>query len=241
MSLATITKHPAGFRPLAMPLAPKSTASKADPFARLVAEHPLETILDGMTFADEGEPARDVFRIEAGMVKLFKLLPDGRRQIIGFLVPGDIFGFVLGETYTAGAEAIDTVSLRRFPRRQLERMFVDDSRLERKFLDLMARALAAAQDQMLLLGRKTAQERVASFLVMLAERQDARGDWIKLPMNRADTGDYLGLTLETVSRMFTVLRGTGCIEVGVQQSRDVRIADRDALRELAHGVADADI
>jgi CRP/FNR family transcriptional regulator, anaerobic regulatory protein len=241
MSLATITPQPTAFRPWATPLASESRARKTDPFARLAAKHPLETIAHGTTFADEGEPAGDVFKIEAGAVKVFKLLMDGRRQIIGFLVPGDVFGFVSGETYTASAEAVDTVSLRRFPRRQLERMFDDEPGLERQFLELMTQSLAAAQDQMLLLGRKSAHERVASFLLALADRQGTRDGWISVPMNRTDTADYLGLTMETVSRMFTVLRGTGCIASNGLHSRDVRIIDADALRELADGVAEDDV
>ncbi|HYL48174.1 MAG TPA: helix-turn-helix domain-containing protein [Stellaceae bacterium] len=205
---------------------------------RFAATRPSQSVAPGTTFVDEGEPASHVFTVVSGVVKLFKLLSDGRRQIVGFLVPGDIFGFAPNDKYTASAEAISSVTLYRYPRRQLERAFVDFPGVERQMLDAISRELAAAQDQMVLLGRKTAHERLASFLLSLSRRQNNADQSVDLPMTRTDIADYLGLTMETVSRVFTVLKGSGCI--AANGSSKVYILDGDALAELADGIADED-
>lgn len=197
-----------------------------------------QTIAAGTAFVDEGEPALNVFTVVAGVVKLFKLLADGRRQIVGFLVPGDMFGFAPNDRYTASAEAVSSVTVCRCSRRQLEHAFAEFPGVERQFLDAITRDLTAAQDQMVLLGRKTAHERVASFLLSLFRRQPNDDDSIDLPMTRTDIADFLGLTTETVSRVFTVLKGSGCI--AINGSSKVYILDRDALAELADGAADED-
>lgn len=202
---------------------------------RLGAMRTSQTVAPGTTFIDEGSPSLHVFTVVDGVVKLFKLLADGRRQVVGFLVAGDIFGFVPGDKYTVSAEAVSLVTLCRFPRRQLERAFTDFPGVERQLLDAIARELAAAQDQMLLLGRKNAHERLASFLLSLSRRQGNEDSSIDLPMTRTDIADYLGLTMETVSRVFTVLKGSGCI--AVNGAGKVQILDEDALAELADGAA----
>jgi CRP/FNR family transcriptional regulator len=201
---------------------------------RLGAMRTSQTVTPGTTFIDEGSPSLHVFTVTEGVVKLFKLLADGRRQIVGFLVAGDIFGFVPGDKYTVSAEAVSSVTLCRFPRRQLERAFAEFPGIERHLLDTVTRELAAAQDQMLLLGRKNAHERLASFLLSLSRRQDNEDGSIDLPMTRTDIADYLGLTMETVSRVFTVLKGSGCI--AANGAGRVQILDMDALVELADGV-----
>lgn len=197
-----------------------------------------QTIAAGTTFVDEGEPALNVFTVVTGIVKLFKLLADGRRQIVGFLVPGDMFGFAPNDRYTASAEAVSPVTVCRCSRRQLERAFGEFPGVERQFLETINRELAAAQDQMVLLGRKTAHERVASFLLSLSRRQPSDDHSIDLPMTRTDIADYLGLTTETVSRVFTVLKSSGCI--AANGSSRVYILDGETLAELADGTADED-
>ncbi len=213
-------------------------AVRASELDRLAAMRTSQTVAPGTTFVDEGAPALHVFTVTDGIVKLFKLLSDGRRQIVGFLVAGDIFGFAPGEKYTVSAEAVSAVTLCRFPRRQLERAFSEFPGVERQFLDVISRELAAAQDQMLLLGRKTAHERLASFLLSLSRRQGNDGGSIDLPMTRTDIADYLGLTMETVSRVFTVLKGSGCIAANC--AGKVQVLDADALAELAEGAAEDD-
>lgn len=209
---------------------------RANELERYAMTRTSQTIAAGATFVDEGEPALSVFTVVSGVVKLFKLLADGRRQIVGFLVPGDVFGFAPGGKYTSSAEAVSSVTVCRCPRRQLERAFAEFPGVERQFLDAINRELVAAQDQMVLLGRKTAHERLASFLLSLSRRQNNDDGSIDLPMTRTDIADYLGLTTETVSRVFTVLKGSGCI--AANGSSKVYILDRDALTELADGVGD---
>jgi CRP/FNR family transcriptional regulator len=119
----------------------------------------------GRTVIGEGEPAGDLFNVVRGSVKLYKVLTDGRRQVTGFLFPGDFLGIALNDTYAYSAEAIESLQLCRFPRKKLETLLAELPRLERKLLGTTAHELAAAQDQIVLLGRKTAKERVASFLV----------------------------------------------------------------------------
>ncbi len=193
----------------------------------------------GSSVIREGEAAHALFNVVRGSVKLFKLLPNGRRQITGFLFPGDFLGIALNETYAYNAEALEPLELCRLPRRKLEAMLASMPRLERKLLGTTAHELAAAQDQMVLLGRKTALERVASFLVSLSRRAARRGQpdtRLDIPMSRTDIADYLGLTTETVSRSLTSLRRAGLIELGARDR--IVIADLDALTLLVDGGAD---
>lgn len=162
----------------------------------------------GSTLFQESEPAEHLCNVVEGAVK-HKLLPDGRRQITGFLFPGDFLGVALNKSYAYSAEAMGNVRLCRFPRRKLENLLTELPNLEHRLLEVAGNELVAAQDQMLLLGRKTARERLASFLMMVSRRAAARGrpdTPVELPMSRADIGDYLGLTTETVSRTFTQLK-----------------------------------
>jgi len=182
----------------------------------------------------EGDPAAHLFNVIEGTIKIYKLLADGRRQITGFLFPGDFLGIALHDRYTYSAEAVNAARLCRFPRTKFESLLREFPKLENRLLQTASNELAAAQDQMMLLGRKSAAERVASFLVTLAARARQRRQpnrLIALPMSRADIGDYLGLTIETVSRTFTRLRTSGAIEL--PDSHHVDIVDRDALEDLA--------
>ena len=185
---------------------------------------------------DEGEPADYLFNVTDGAVKLYKLLPDGRRQITGFLFSGDFLGIAMNEKYAYSAEAVGKVSLCRFPRRKLEALLDAFPRLEKRLLGMASNELVQAQDQILLLGRKTAQEKIVSFLLNLSERAVKRGDApspISLPMGRADIADYLGLTTETVSRTITHLKRDGFIRL--MQGGKVDLPDLAALRDLADG------
>jgi len=169
----------------------------------------------GESLIHEGEPAAALFNIVKGTVKLYKLLSDGRRQITGFLVPGDFLGIALNKTYAYSAEAIEDVHVCRFDRTRFSALLGDLPKLEHRLLEAACTELAAAQDQMLLLGRRTALERVASFLLQWHQRLVARGttDKIVLPMSRSDIADFLGLTIETVSRSLTALRRSKVIDL----------------------------
>ncbi len=181
----------------------------------------------------EGEAADYLFNVTRGAVELYKLLPDGRRQITGFLFAGDFLGIALNDSYAYSAEAVGGVSLCRFPRKKLEGLLDRFPKLERRLLNVASNELVQAQDQMLLLGRKTAKEKVCSFLVRLSDRAGERGDdpnTIYVPMSRSDIGDYLGLTTETVSRNFTQLKTTGVIRL--LEGGMVHIPDLGTLRDL---------
>ncbi|HEX2886465.1 Crp/Fnr family transcriptional regulator [Vineibacter terrae] len=183
---------------------------------------------------DEGDAPRYVFSIASGTVCLSKALSDGRRQITGFLFEGDFIGLAHGETCAYTAEALTPVEVCRFPRDRFERYMTEHPHVERRLLQIASTELAAAQDQMLLLGRKTATERVASFLIRLSDRAVAHGrsgNPVCLPMTRAEIGDYLGLTLETVSRTMTQLRKRGAIDL--DNTSVVRLTSEETLRRLA--------
>ena len=205
--------------------------------ARLAAIAVVTEAPAGQGFIDEGEPATCFFNVTAGTAKLFKLLPDGRRQITAFVGPGQFLGLAVTGTYAFSAEAIDNVRYCRFQRAKLRSLLGDFPLMEKHLLEVASNELVAAQEQMLLLGRKTARERLASFLLM-QNRQgtpcDRSSHRIKLQMARTDIADYLGLTNETVSRTLTRLRAEGLIDI-VSQSGLV-ICDPAALEDLAGGL-----
>src|SRR5215831_16832072 len=185
---------------------------------------------------DEADPAEYVFNITAGAVKVYKLLGDGRRQITGFLFAGDFLGLTHKEVYAYSAEALVPTKLCRFPRRRLEALLVEIPHLEQRLLAMASHELAAGQDQMMLLGRKSARERVVSFILMLfnsAKRHGRPGDPVFLAMSRTDIADYLGLTTETVSRAFTSLKKQALIEL--LDEKRIRVCRMSALQEIAEG------
>ncbi len=158
----------------------------------------------------EGDPADRVYKVRSGAVRVTRLLSDGRRQIVGFCLPGDVFALEPRSEHRFGAEAIVDCQLLAFPRRTLEARARADGTFAQKLFELTADALARAQEHMVLLGRKTAMERIATFLTDMAERCDDGGR-IRLPMSRSDVADFLGLTIETVSRTLTQLEREGAI------------------------------
>jgi len=201
---------------------------------RLAAISTAVEIAPGGTFIEEGEPASSFFNITRGTVKLYKLLPDGRRQITGFLGVGDFLGLAVSESYVFTAEAIDTVQICRFARRRLNEVLDDFPALERKLLEIASHELVAAQEQMLLLGRKTALERLASFLLGRADRAEAQGvSGIPLAMTRTDIADYLGLTIETVSRLMSRLRRE--MVIALPEAHGFTVLDRSALLQYSGG------
>jgi CRP/FNR family transcriptional regulator len=213
------------------------SAIEDEHLARLAAIAVTADADPGMTFIAEGESADNFFNITAGTAKLFKLLPDGRRQIIGFADAGHFLGLAASDTYAYSVEAIDKVRYCRFSRRRLRMLLDDFPALETRVLQTASNELVAAHEQMLLLGRKTALERVASFLVARS-RMGApcgpRHTRLTLPMTRADIADYLGLTIETVSRTMTKLRTDKLIEL--PGLHDVVLRDLTSLECLAGGL-----
>jgi CRP/FNR family transcriptional regulator len=202
----------------------------------------LESITDGVELApgqslfQEGDKISAWYTIRRGTVRLYKLLGDGRRQITGFAMPGDILGLAARGGYAYGAEAIDTCELCRMPLADLRRTFERYPQLERRLVELAGEELATAQEQMLLLGRKAPLEKLASFLLSMTARARRAGEPdnpLYLPMSRGDIADYLGLTVETVSRSFTRLKGEGII--ALPEPTRVLIVKRERLEALAEG------
>lgn len=180
----------------------------------------------------EGGPADYCYRVVAGAVRTVKLLPDGRRQITEFYLPGDIFGLDGFAARYFAAEAVADATLIRYPRRRIEALAEEDPRFARRLRDMASDSLRKAHEQMLLLGRKSAQERIASFLVALAERpRKGAADGIELPMTRGDIADHLGLTLETVSRVLNRLHRDDVITLA--STHHIEVHDLATLREMA--------
>jgi len=163
----------------------------------------------GKIFIEEGDSARYFYDVNQGDVRVYKSLADGRRQITGFMGIGHFLGLAAGGKYAFTAEAMNDVQLCRFERGAIKAVFDEFPALERRLLDVATHELVIAQEQMLLLGRKTARERVAGFLLSWAENYAPDASecmTIPLPMSRMDLADYLGLTIETVSRSLSQLK-----------------------------------
>jgi CRP-like cAMP-binding protein len=191
------------------------------------------TVARGRDIYSEGSPAEHLYKVVSGAVRICKLMADGRRQITDFAVSGDMFGFDGIREHRLSAEAITDVTILRFTRRTLEELARRESDVAAMMQEVTLRQLTAAQMQVVLLGRKTARERVASFLLDFAERTTvARHDVVlDLPMSRYDLADHLGLTVETVSRVLTGMRRSGLI--AMDDAQHIRIRDRDRLAEEA--------
>lgn len=174
----------------------------------------------------EGEEAEYVFRVVSGAVRTMRFTSDGRRQILGFHLPGDIFGLEVGSAHTLSAEAVlgsDVVMVRRSC---LEKATNENAAAAKALLALTSEQLSSARAHALVLGRKGAGERVAAFLLELAGRFVSKGE-LDLPMSRADIADYLGLTIETVSRAFSEFERESAISL--PSSRHVVMRNPSAL------------
>ncbi len=179
----------------------------------------------------QGQPSSRVFNVTEGVVRLYKLLPDGRRQVVGFRTPGDFIGLSAGDHHALSADAINRVSICWFQKQAFSRFADDKLALLRKLNEFANREIAQAHERMMLLGRFSAEEKMASFLLGWRERMARLGrrkDDIALPMSRRDIADYLGLTIETVSRTFTRLEREkvfGVVTGGVRVLNEKRAAD----------------
>lgn len=196
--------------------------------------------LPGKTLIYEGDDADRVYNITQGVVRVTKLTPDGRRAITGFLFPGDFLGLSYGGKFSYSAEAIDNVAVCQFGKAPLEKIFREIPRLERRLLSMVSDELHSAQNQMMLLARKTPKEKLASFLLQLSEQKGRNStsppDQLSLAMSRSDIADYLGLTIETVSRTFTRFVKDNLIDL--PSRHEVTLTDREALEDLAEANAD---
>jgi len=174
----------------------------------------------------EGDRADYWYKVISGTVRVCKLLADGRRHIGEFCFSGDYFGIDSGAERLYSAEAVDDVIVMRFERKATERLMDQNAALARILRDTVLRELTNAHGRTLLLGRMTALERVATFLLEMVERHD-RGKTLDLPMSRNDIADYLGLTIETVCRTLSAFKRDGVI--GIPTAHRIELLDRDAL------------
>jgi CRP/FNR family nitrogen fixation transcriptional regulator len=185
----------------------------------------------GQEICGQGQPAEYWYRVTSGTARRCVTRPDGRRQIVELLLPGDFFGFTSLNEYDSTVEAVaeDTI-VASYPRRRVEMLAEADPQLSREIRQVMFEALSRLQAQLMILGRITATEKVGSFLLTMAERlSDQTLDRVDLPISRYDIADYLGLSVETVCRSLTSLKKRGLI--ALSGPRSVKIIDRDALEE----------
>jgi CRP/FNR family nitrogen fixation transcriptional regulator len=185
----------------------------------------------GTEIYGEAEQAEYIYQVVDGAVRSYKLLSDGRRQIGAFHLVGDIFGLENGSVHRFTAEAIVETTVRLMRRSSLEHVAESNVLVALDLLNMTTSNLQHAEDHMLLLGRKTSLERVAAFLLEMDQRVTAAGV-IALPMSRRDIADYLGLTLETVSRSLSHLHSKGILGFLGQTQRQIMLLDRPRLAEL---------
>lgn len=192
----------------------------------------------GQEIVGEAEPMSFVGSVVSGVVALHKTLEDGRRQMVGLLFASDFIGRPARMIAPYEAIAVSDVRMCLFHRTQFEQIMKQSQSLERRLLEMTLDELDAAREWMVLLGRKTARERVANFLTILAMRRSGltkqpliSGITVELPLTREAIAEYLGLTIETVSRQFTLMRKSGLIEL--MDRRTLKIVDLDALLDLA--------
>jgi CRP/FNR family nitrogen fixation transcriptional regulator len=185
----------------------------------------------GTEIYGEAEPADYVYQVVDGAVRIYKLLSDGRRQIGAFHLVGDIFGLENRAVHRFTAEAIVDTTVRLMRRSSLENVAERDAFVALDLLTMTTSNLQHAEDHMLLLARKTSLERVVTFLLEMDRRLTA-ANVIALPMCRRDIADYLGLTLETVSRALSHLRGMGILGFLGRTQREIVLLDRARLAEL---------
>ncbi|NOG72504.1 Crp/Fnr family transcriptional regulator [Roseicella sp. DB1501] len=189
------------------------------------------------TIFREGDAAGKVFTLIEGFAKLSRLLPDGKQQVVGFRFAGDVIGYTTLAAYPFDAELLTEARICRLERRQLDALLQRYPKLERRMLDLCVQELTATQEQLVTVGRRSAEARVAAFLLSLVEAGRRRGavpQVLEMPMTRADIADFLGLTLETVSRSLTAFRKRGWIREPMHHR--VELLDPEAISALAEGL-----
>ena len=226
------TRNPFRMAPMAVDMGHSSTAD--DDLRALQQIGTKVRFARNETIFNEGDEASFCYKVVSGAVRLCKHMTDGRRQIADFLLAGDVFGFLQFGTYKFTAEAVGDVVLMCYPQKQLERLSSTMPTLRGRLLVLLSQRLLAMQDHLVMLGRQTAKERVASFLLLIAERSDAEeGEVFDLPMSRQDIADYLGLTIETVCRVLSELKRNGIIQI--PSASEIAMRGVEELRELAAG------
>jgi CRP/FNR family nitrogen fixation transcriptional regulator len=189
-----------------------ATPSRLGGPAELEAVGSIVNFARNETLFDEGEEMTAFYRVVSGVVRLCRLTEDGKRQIAGFRLPGDLIGMEWTDTYEMTAEAVRDAAVVRYARTRLDRLSQERPAVRDHVLAHLRQDLRAAQEHLIMLSCPSAGERVAAFLLQLARRAGARdGDDIDMQLGRQDIADYLGLTLETVSRTFSEMKARGII------------------------------
>lgn len=220
----------------AMPLKPSSPVpgvlARSQPRTALASLGAIAHFGRNHTIFAEGDAADYSYKVLKGAVRLSKMMSDGRRQISEFALPGDFFGINWLEEHAVTAEALNNVSLICYARGRLDRLCDENREVREEIFDNLRHDLWAAQNHLVILGRQSALERVASFFVQLAARsRDSDKNKIDVPMTRQDIADYLGLTIETVCRMLTRLKNAGTIDIPDRHTIHVR--NMAALKQAA--------
>jgi CRP/FNR family transcriptional regulator, nitrogen fixation regulation protein len=226
--MLTQTSRPAPFQHPAPGLRHAPPAAKAPQADAIEVMGALMPFARNSEIYGENEPADYLYKVVSGTVRTYKVLVDGRRQIGGFHLPGDMFGFESGDEHTFSAEAITDCKILVIRRSAVIALAARDNDIARQMWALTARELQRVQDHIMVLI-KSARERVVGFLLEMADR-GAGGGAVELPMSRQDIADYLGLTIETVSRTLTHLEKTAAIELPT--SRRIVLRNRTALSRL---------
>jgi CRP/FNR family transcriptional regulator len=241
MSVATATRHS---RPAAVVRAAAPTVRHirdAVPRSNVIAAPGAADALQrighqmqvprGRTVIEAGSANDAIIQVRDGILRVVHILPDGRRHVACFLKAGDFYGLSETEENESSVEAITACTLTRYPRRDFDAVLDSDAAAGRQLLRLVCRQLAASDRMLLLLGRKTAAERLASFLLSFASRAPDGSTSVFLPMSRADIADYLGLTIETVSRLVTRFRTARWIRL--LDAHTISITNLQALETLS--------
>ncbi len=211
----------------------------ADDFQHLISIASDYSIAKGTTIFCEGERGDYIYSVTEGTVMSYKLMLDGRRQITGFYFPGDFLGLVDSGAYAHSAEAATDARLFRYRLPELNALVLRHPMMEHRLAEVARHELVEAEEHALLLGRKTAKEKIATFLIRIARQARDRGersDLLTITMSRSAIADYLGLTTETTSRTLASFAKDGLIS---GKARKVEILDEESLRRIAEGVHEA--
>lgn len=213
-----------------------AAAAATDTVSSRFEAAPIRTLAPKEHLCCEGDPATHVYRVDIGHVVIYRTMSDGRRQVINFAFPGDTIGLgAIGE-HACNAQATTTTVVRCLPTAVLHEMAAGNPKIGIRLYEAVSRELMASRELLFTVSQRTASERLASFLVALSRRNERRGEdptEIVLPMTRNDIADFLGLTIETVSRTFSRFRAEGLIDL--EQCILVSIRDARRLEAMAAG------
>lgn len=225
-----LSAAPSSYRPFTSQVGPLPAASREVHVDELLdAIGTVVTVSRGAELFCEGEKADSWYQVRSGVLRTYKLMSDGRRQIDAFLMPGDFLGFEGLTERSFAAEAITQATVVRYSRNRIEGLAGENARFGVRLMRILLKRLNEAQEHLIRLGRKTAEEKVASFILDLVDRASGQ-NVIDLPMSRGDIADYLGLTIETVSRTISTMRLNGVI--ALPSVHRIVVIDRKALEEL---------